>query len=69
MTEVGFKEAFYVYSFIVFIVGILFRYATKDQFEKPYFGVRIIWLIIPTFFVGFYLSDFLMKDWSGKSDL
>lgn len=62
-----FRIAFLLYNFICFISGILFKNATLSSQERTeHFGFRIVYLLIPMFFVGYYSSNFLLKDWTKK---
>lgn len=62
-----FVIALCLYNFICFSAGIVYKNATfSSQGRNENFGFRIIYILIPMFFVGYYLSDFLLKDWTKK---
>lgn len=62
-----FEIAFLLYNFICFVSGLIFKNATLSSQERTeHFGFRIIYILIPMFFVGYYSSDFLLKDWTKK---
>ena len=48
---------------IFFIAGIL---AKSLEQEKQVWGFRIVYFIMPAFFVAYYSQEFLFKDWSKK---
>ena len=48
---------------IFFITGILVK--SLEQ-EKQVWGFRIVYIIMPAFFVAYYSQEFLFKDWSKK---
>lgn len=53
------------YNGLMFVCGITIKAATRHEREFD-LGFRIIYLFMPTFFVGYYISDFLLKDWTEK---
>ena len=50
--------------FIPFVFGVVLRQKIDCQEPTKKLGVRLVWLFVPTFIIGWFASEVLLKDWS-----